>query len=133
MRQAPQPDAFSGLAKQTVVDRSITTRSERALTTSGLVDAGASTRERSTHAPWCVALSLRARCPCSHSPSYDRSEVGSDNTLQLLREDDGALVLGGLAIARAFIIADPSAKLGGCDSLAGLGATTASSSRTWAR
>jgi Family of unknown function (DUF6308) len=47
--------------------------------------------------------------------------VGDEYILHVQREDGERLVLGGLGLARAFFIADPSAKLGGYDSLAGLG------------
>jgi hypothetical protein len=41
--------------------------------------------------------------------------------LHVRREDGERLVLDGLALARSFFIADPSATLGGYDSLTGLG------------
>jgi Family of unknown function (DUF6308) len=47
--------------------------------------------------------------------------AGDDFTLHVNREDGEELVLDGLALAGAFFVADPSAKLGGYDSLAGLG------------
>jgi len=47
--------------------------------------------------------------------------VGNDYTLHVHREDGDELVLNGLGLARAFFLADPSAKLAGYDSLAGLG------------
>ena len=47
--------------------------------------------------------------------------AGDDFTLHVHREDGEELVLDGLALARAFFVADPSAKLGGYDSMAGLG------------
>lgn len=47
--------------------------------------------------------------------------AGNDYNLHVQREDGEELMLDGLALARAFFIADPSARLGGYDSLAGLG------------
>jgi Family of unknown function (DUF6308) len=47
--------------------------------------------------------------------------ANNEYTLHVQREDGEALMLHGLALACAFFIGDPSAKLGGYDSLAGLG------------
>jgi hypothetical protein len=63
---------------------------------------------------------LRARLPCTTQVTV-ALVAGKDYTLHVLREDDETLVLDGLSLARAFFMADPSAKLGGYDSLAGLG------------
>jgi hypothetical protein len=66
--------------------------------------------------------SLSGYCPRHDSGSgVTIALVADDYTLHVQREDGEALVLEGLALARAFFIADPSAKLGGYDSLAGLG------------
>jgi hypothetical protein len=47
--------------------------------------------------------------------------AGNDYSLHVQREDGEELGLDGLALGRAFFVADPSAKLGGYDSLAGVG------------
>jgi len=68
-----------------------------------------------------VALYGDVPTPARPTPVTIARVVANDYTLQVRREDGEELVLDGLALARAFFLTDPSAKLGGYDSLAGLG------------
>ena len=66
---------------------------------------------------------LPTRFPYGSWPTkgYDRLVTDRDYRLYVRRENGEDLLLDGLALARAFFIADPSAQPGGYDSLAGLG------------
>ena len=88
--------------------------------------------QRSLHSDRCRYSHIRARPPrfwpaepvpvrLPAAEGYDRLVSGRDYRLHVGREDGEELLLDGLALARAFFIADPSAQLGGYDALAGLG------------